>query len=1067
MANNEKNSSDSVGNVPDADSSPTDLNTSACTDVLLDQHQGEVQLTEQITIRAENSDQRVWAEIRVRTEWSEDGATFTWVAEQCRAAGNSQWDGYAYISCTSKSHTDYVRLGTVPQDSQWHSVSGRGSVSGNADFAKVGFKFECRMAIDGWVIITSEGQVSYRPAPVVISSKSETDEREFEIQGTKAARGASLVIYKRLNDVIGNGTNNGDGTWKARIRIPDGSDRVTLTAKQSVNGKFSDTSNSVTVVLKVDPVVIDSPKPNDFMTSTRPQVAGRGHRGAVITIYQHNIGNVTYGAGTVKPDGTWAFSLTRDLPQGAFLMVAGQLFDGETTWSSQVPITVNLKTPTITAPAANSILATTFPLSGTGAVAGATMQVFIDLTQTEVGKTTVSADAWSVPVTLDPGPRSLVALQTLNGVPSARSQPRAFKIRPAALTSVTTTPSDTSVKLSGTGYNGATVEIRIVRSPDPGSTAPAAVVVSNGRWETTAVNWTFGTYDLIAEQKVSDGAGGWITSLPFTFQFTRTLPVPTDIQYTPVYRPVFSGKGYSGATVVLQDPDGGTASPDALVANGLWRSDAAKEWGPTTARRVLVRQERTGQVSGWVELEVTIPAMPPTLNDPVEEGLSPRLSGTCWPGALLNVKFSDSTTVHPVSGSDGTWSLRRDLPFAPGVTHTVTVTQTAGGQTSPGVSKTFVVFAAVHKPVITEPAENTEVDRDVIVRGSDGMHGALMQLFDYRFGNPLGSKTLTADGLWEITPERQLEFRLYTVYARQSINGRESDDSERRNFTVVVLAPQFTSPVEGGRLTRTAMIEGTGKPGARVEVYLTGVAEPLLKDIEVDSRGVWKTEVTLPVGNKTIYARQSFEGQTSRDSTPRNYSVVPAPAVLETPAVGEHVGARTVASGFGVPGDTVSVRLGSVGGAKLGETVVQGDRTWSVALSIDAPARDIQLLVVASCDGFESDGSATRSVVLGTYRPVIATPAAGRPVDEPVRFAGQGRGGVMQVKSWFNPERVWAEVSVTGGQWQGVATQALAPGGRWCVIRQTITDDAGGATVSDDVPSPRFEVQPGAGPGKR
>ncbi|WP_236182995.1 hypothetical protein, partial [Pseudomonas sputi] len=40
----------------------------------------------------------------------------------------------------------------------------------------------------------------------------------------------------------------------------------------------------------------------------------------------------------------------------------------------------------------------------------------------------------------------------------------------------------------------------------------------------------------------------------------------------------------------------------------------------------------------------------------------------------------------------------------------------------------------------------------------------------------------------------------------------------------------------------------------------------------------------------------------------------------------------------------------------------------------------------------------------------------------------------------------------------GTATKSLTPGGQWCVIRQSITDDAGGATISDSVTSHRFEV---------
>ncbi|MBC3350353.1 hypothetical protein HU811_27240, partial [Pseudomonas sp. SWRI196] len=93
----------------------------------------------------------------------------------------------------------------------------------------------------------------------------------------------------------------------------------------------------------------------------------------------------------------------------------------------------------------------------------------------------------------------------------------------------------------------------------------------------------------------------------------------------------------------------------------------------------------------WQEIEVTIPPQAPVMNAPVENGLSPNLNGTCWPGAVLTLTFSDSPIEHPVDNDNGTWRFRRDEPFAPEITHTATLIQTAAQQPSPEAQRTFTV----------------------------------------------------------------------------------------------------------------------------------------------------------------------------------------------------------------------------------------------------------------------------------------------------------------------------------------------------------------------------------------
>ncbi|WLG22228.1 hypothetical protein PSH91_21180 [Pseudomonas sp. FP1154] len=82
--------------------------------------------------------------------------------------------------------------------------------------------------------------------------------------------------------------------------------------------------------------------------------------------------------------------------------------------------------------------------------------------------------------------------------------------------------------------------------------------------------------------------------------------------------------------------------------------------------------------------------------------------------------------------------------------------------------------------------------------------------------------------------------------------------------------------------------------------------------------------MTLPVGETTIVARQRFEGRPSKDTAPLTFNVVPAAPFIETPATDEPIGRRVVVSGFGVPGDTVTVKLGDATHAVLGSSPVAG-----------------------------------------------------------------------------------------------------------------------------------------------
>lgn len=900
----------------------------------------------------------------------------------------------------------------------------------------------------------------------ILSPSGYIPELTFLVSGEGARPNAQLVeIYEYGTDErLGYSRDvNDDGSWTVQVTMRNELD-LKYFAHQTTLG------NSLPKTVVRRPTTLTKPQSNSLVAPGQVVFGGECFPGETpldpgmrirVLDGTTELASVT----AVGPGTTWEATSTGVLSGKIYTVRA----EYKVASSPILSYTNNLSfevlgPPTISPP--TDLQDMSFTVYGTKGKTGAQIEVRLDLIGDPVGPPVgVGVNgSWSATVQVPPGTISLVAVQIYQGIPSEPSTAQAFRVRPPTLTAVTvTTPTATSVKFEGSGYTGSTVQITVVSGPNV--TVPPPAPVSGGSWNTTATNWPFGSYSLRAVQRFPDGDNGWIDSQPYTFPVNLILPDPTDITYTPVYQPVFSGKGFNGATVKILNPDDSPAAPERTVSGGVWSSPASAEWGPTFKRKVKIRQFKDGQQSPtWQEIEVTIPPLAPVMNAPVENGLSPNLSGTCWPGAVLTLTFSDSTTEHPVENNNGTWSFRRTEPFAPEVSHTATLIQTAAQQPSPPAQRTFTVATPMRKPVITSPSPNAEVGRVLTVRGRDGMAEASMQVRDAQFQTNLGEpKVLTADGEWFIELP-VLEFRRYTIDAQQTLRGQPSERSETVAFEVVVLPPEFDVPQPGGNLPRSMKLSGRGMQGGRVDIWLQGASEPLIEDVFVGADG-WSADVTLPVGETTIVARQRFEGRPSRDTAPLTFNVVPAAPFIETPATDEPIGRRVVVSGFGVPGDSVTVKLGDATHSVLGSSPVLEDRTWSVTVEFDRPGGRYGLMAVASSEGFDSADSPARSVVLGTYHPSIDVPVAGGWVDNPVRFEGEGRPGVGQVVSWFNPDQVWAAgLEVEAGGWQGGASQSLAAGGNWCRFRQTITDTADGATASDWVESGRFEVRPPSSP---
>ncbi|EJN25744.1 hypothetical protein PMI36_01641 [Pseudomonas sp. GM79] len=757
-----------------------------------------------------------------------------------------------------------------------------------------------------------------------------------------------------------------------------------------------------------------------------------------------------YSVGLTAPveltTNTWEAPLkTSVVLSSGPLTVAAQYTYPEIPSGYSPPLTFRvLGIPAIISPSANTVQDQQFTLSGNNGLAGSKVEVFKDLGTDKVGESSVlTGSGWTCSVIVSVGPVSLTVRQVLGGKESQRSGARLFKIRPPVLAAPTVAQTNNTVTFSGTtAHTGATV--RISKLTGPGELVLPTALVINSRWEIIATDWPFGTYRFSAIQDVPDNAGGRIPSIAYEFNVTIGIPAPTDVRFTTAYTPVISGNGINGAKVIIRFSGGQDAASPPTVVNGQWSSTVLQQWGPVKDRELLITQERDGQTSEPFSLKVTIPPQAPEITQITDNGLSPDITGTCWPNAVVTLTFSDSVTTHPATVNGGNWSFRRTTDFASGTEHTVTVTQAFAQQTSVPASRTFTV--ALPRPTINEPATDAEVGRDLTVRGDNGMNGATLKIRDAQYDRELNSKTLTADGGWSIDIDR-LDIRPYFIDARQTLAGRDSEPSEVREFTVVVLPPQVDVPAPGADLPRIGSVSGTGMPGAYVTVRLAGQEQPLIENLEVDEHGDWQARVELEVGDHELWALQRFDGHASRETPRQAFRVVPLAPFIESPADGERVDMDMVVSGFADPGHTVILAAADAPQIPLGQTVVRSDRSWSMAITLERAGGRQPLIAVQWQDRFNS-ATTQRSVLLAAYQPQITAPAEGTWHSHPVELEGAGKIGRGEVVDWFNPEsRQATDFPITSDNWGAISGRALLPGGHWFRFWQSIANDPGGADV--------------------
>ncbi|WP_460144870.1 Ig-like domain-containing protein [Pseudomonas sp. S2_A02] len=582
-------------------------------------------------------------------------------------------------------------------------------------------------------------------------------------------------------------------------------------------------------------------------------------------------------------------------------------------------------------------------------------------------------------------------------------------------------------------------------------------------WTHTSDNWLPGNYTCQARQWVRGASAGEkiYSEATAPLSFSISVPKPTlTFHVDEDQRPRFSGTGHhwDNQPATQVEVLGGTSTvPKAPVISGQWSTEASQAWAPgnhsVKARQLFQASGSPELASAWTDpIFVAIRPRLPTIDTIDENGLFPIFSGTCWPGAVVKFEFSDGGLPgSATSDNAGKWTFTRPQLSLPGE-HTVTATQTFGGQTSNPASKLFRV--AVIKPVIT-PLTAPVGHQDSVIEGHGGVPGAMLKIYGYHTESLLGEAPVTGDK-WAVTID-ELAFGPSDVYARQTFNQTHSEHSQPARLEVVLLAPVVQTPLPDDKVARKFTIQGRGarpkgSDAAFVHVWLDDAPDPWTVRV-VWNTGHWEYDAVLPVGAHTLTFQQYFRDHKSvREALV--LAVVPAKPFIESPASGEAIEAHMAVFGFGYPGDTVSLAFADATEVPLGTAEVQEDGTWSLRLPIDRPAGQAALFAQQSYGEHLSGWTEARALELRTDPPLFTAPRSGQWVLPQPVFAGTAEvGSAVVLLAWFNPEIKLGESSFTGKAWEATPSQALSPYEHWVRAQTSV-----GAQTSAMADSPRFEV---------
>lgn len=879
-----------------------------------------------------------------------------------------------------------------------------------------------------------------------------------------AGGGQVTVVQSRFGTVMSESkASSGDFYWSLKLLESVAWGKHEIVIEQQVGYSPPVYSANMKTIHLLKAPAIDSPGSGAVIALGGPVLLkGKGAPNEVIDI-MNGEGTVSHAVTTVLNDKSYevAFNQANYPGGGSVVIRARHRRIGDLAWTT--PRTVYLLAqPNITGPEEYSVQNTKFTLTGSYGNVGSKLKILLDPTDVEVGKIeSLTSNTWSCEVTVPVGSdRQLVAVQERSGTQSVRRIPRKFKIRPAQVSDISAVVTSPFVVFKGGGYTGSKVKARIP-GLDP---QPPSVDVSASAWQTQAIKMVPSASQQTCYFLQSfDG----VDSVEVSHSVRVPTPVPKGTQITLSGDvPTLRGNAHYWSThyTAIEVNLNGLWDYITVESTGVWSATGKQALPPGS----YTPQVRLGVNNQWSDYDVLAPLVirPKEPHDILvtPNGLSPTITGKCWPLAKLSLKYSDEDINHPIDGnSSGTWTTRRPKLFTPG-NHTFTITQTFGGQTSPIAGPTSFNIATP-TPAIKSPSSGEEVSLRPTIVVSNAYIDSVIKVYDARVANKvLGQHTVTQAGDCSITlTDEFVSEDEQIIKVDQDYKGQKSASSAEVSYQVRLPKPLIKVPQATKSIERFADYSGIGWPNSKV--FLTRVGFPdWVRQVDVDVLGEWKLRVQVDeVGPQTLAINQHY-GTFTRAGDDQAFNVIPNTPVFETPAENERITSQRTFSGFGYPGDTVSVVRHRYPTHIYGTVKVSEKGTWSIRSQYNIPiGHDLWVTLKQERDGYLSGWTPPRIVHLPSPESWIYEPAPGDWVGIYPWVCGRDKPGAqITVASVFDSQEVLAPITTADeyGRWRVQLDKPLPIGPNWVQVRASRPQPDGQENVvSDWVHSGRFIVE--------
>ena len=398
-------------------------------------------------------------------------------------------------------------------------------------------------------------------------------------------------------------------------------------------------------------------------------------------------------------------------------------------------------------------------------------------------------------------------------------------------------------------------------------------------------------------------------------------------------RPVFSGTGDEGATIVITGATGRVVAT-TTVKDGKWSVPASFDLNDSsyalTATQTPLEGEKTNApinfvVKAMVPVTLTAPAIGSDVSTP-----NPVFQGRGTPGATVVVKGTYGSVLATTEvKADGTWTVPSAIALATG-SYAGTATQTVDGKTTTAPFR-FTVGQNLAPVTLETPAIGAEVEDTKPVFTGTGQPGATVEVKG-TYGTLLATAVVKDDGTWEAASDITLARGSYAGKAWQTVNGKTTSADFRFAVVAPMIPVSLTTPAQDAVVsTPNPVFSGKGTPDA--DITVTGASGTQLAAGKVRSNGEFDltSTIALGAGSYSGTVRQVADGKVT--TAPFQFRIQFTAVTLESPAIGGTVTSGTpVFSGTGTPNAPLVIK-GS-GGTTLATGSVKNDGTWTLTSTV-------------------------------------------------------------------------------------------------------------------------------------